>query len=76
VISACALSALSGTSVKRIFHGASDMNLSFVVDENDADHAVRRLHLVMFPAPATRDSSVQFVSHRGLEPAALNAVEA
>ena len=53
VISACALSALSGLPVKMIFHGASDMNLSFVVDENQADEAVRRMHRVMFPAPAS-----------------------
>ncbi len=52
VISACALSALSGLPVKMIFHGASDMNLSFVVDEKQADEAVRRMHRVMFPAPA------------------------
>lgn len=51
VISACALSALSGFPVKMIFHGASDMNLSFVVDEKQADEAVRRMHRVMFPAP-------------------------
>lgn len=53
VISACALSALSGLPVKMIFHGASDMNLSFVVDEKQADEAVRRMHCVMFPAPAS-----------------------
>ena len=53
VISACALSALSGLPVKMIFHGASDMNLSFVVDENQADEAVRRMHRVMFPAPVS-----------------------
>ena len=50
VISACALSALSGIAVKMIFHGASDMNLSFVVGENQADAAVRSMHRVMFPA--------------------------
>jgi aspartate kinase len=53
VISACALSALSGLPVKMIFHGASDMNLSFVIDENQADEAVRRMHRVMFPAPVS-----------------------
>jgi aspartate kinase len=53
VISACALSALSGLPVKMIFHGASDMNLSFVVDESQADEAVRRMHRVMFPAPVS-----------------------
>jgi hypothetical protein len=36
-----------------IFHGASDMNLSFVVDESHADEAVRRMHRVMFPAPVS-----------------------
>ena len=53
VISACALSALSGLPVKMIFHGASDMNLSFVVDEKQAEDAVRRMHRVMFPPPAS-----------------------
>jgi aspartate kinase len=54
VISACALSALSGIAVKMIFHGASDMNLSFVVDEKQADVAVRSMHRVMFPAQTTQ----------------------
>jgi len=76
VISACALSALSGISVKMIFHGASDMNLSFVVDEREADDAVRRLHRVMFPVSTRRELSDEFVSYSSLSPAALNAVEA
>jgi hypothetical protein len=54
VISACPLSALSGIAVKMIFHGASDMNLSFVVDEKQADAAVRSMHRVMFPAQTTQ----------------------
>jgi aspartate kinase len=54
VISACALSALSGLPVKMIFHGASDMNLSFVVDEKQADAAVRSMHRVMFSSQASQ----------------------
>jgi len=32
-----------------IFHGASDMTLSFVVEEHSADDVVRRLHYALFP---------------------------
>jgi aspartate kinase len=64
VISACALSALSGLPVKMIFHGASDMNLSFVVDESQADEAVRRMHRVMFPAAPNVPGSEVIVHER------------
>ncbi|HWY69518.1 MAG TPA: aspartate kinase [Terriglobales bacterium] len=48
-ICARALSALPDLPVRMIFHGASDMNLSFVVAEADADKVVRALHLALFP---------------------------
>jgi aspartate kinase len=47
-ISARALSALVDFDVKMIFHGASDMNLSFAVNEKDADAVVRSLHDALF----------------------------
>ena len=75
VISACALSALSGLPVKMIFHGASDMNLSFVVDESQADEAVRRMHRVMFPAPASVPGPEAIV-HDSFELPSLLAAEA
>ena len=48
-ICARALSALPDLPVRMIFHGASDMNLSFVVAEQDADEVVRCLHQALFP---------------------------
>lgn len=48
-ISARALAALPDQTVRMIFHGASDMNLSFVVDEHEAADVVRLLHEALFP---------------------------
>jgi len=77
VISACALSALSGLPVKMIFHGASDMNLSFVIEERDAEEAVRRMHRVMFPPTPCKKSAQELLSASNLPfAAALNVVEA
>lgn len=54
-ICARALNALPELPVRMIFHGASDMNLSFVVAEADADEVVRSLHSALFPQqPAIR----------------------
>ncbi|HET8826533.1 MAG TPA: aspartate kinase [Terriglobales bacterium] len=75
VISACALSALSGLPVKMIFHGASDMNLSFVVDEAQADEAVRRMHRVMFPAPVS-DPAAEIVQQESFRLPFLQVAEA
>jgi hypothetical protein len=47
-----------------IFHGASDMNLSFVVEESQADEAVRRMHRVMFPAAPNVPGSEVIVHER------------
>jgi aspartate kinase len=56
-ICARALSALPNLPIRMIFHGASDMNLSFVVAEEDADKVVRSLHLALFPQqPVVGDS--------------------
>jgi len=48
-ICARALNALPDLPIRMIFHGASDMNLSFVVAEEDADEVVRSLHQALFP---------------------------
>ena len=45
--------AASGINVRMIAQGSSEMNISFVVDENDADEAVRALHRQM-ARPRTR----------------------
>jgi aspartate kinase len=48
-ISSRALAALPDQVVRMIFHGASDMNLSFVVEEERAAEVVRLLHEALFP---------------------------
>lgn len=59
-ISARALGVLPQFDVKMIFHGASDMNLSFAVAESDAEAVVRSLHQELF-------------THAPAEPELLNA---
>ena len=60
-ISARALSALLEFDVKMIFHGASDMNLSFAVNEKDADAVVRSLHDALFSIPTTEGQPNLFI---------------
>lgn len=58
-ISARALAALPDQAVRMIFHGASDMNLSFVVDEQQAADVVRLLHDALFTQdPANNNSQL------------------
>ncbi len=42
------LSAITDVNINMISQGASEINLSFVVDENQVDDAVRRLHKELF----------------------------
>ncbi len=42
------LSAITDVNINMISQGASEINLSFVVDENHVDDAVRRLHKELF----------------------------
>jgi aspartate kinase len=56
-ISARALGALPPYDVKMIFHGASDMNLSFAVDERDAEAVVRSLHQALFSSGLEEQSA-------------------
>ena len=52
-----------------IFHGASDMNLSFVVAEEDADEVVRALHLALFPRqPAIHHAEAPIPLNKSQEP--------
>jgi aspartate kinase len=44
--------AISHISVRLICQGASERNISFLVDESCAEEAVRRLHDLLFPTPA------------------------
>ena len=44
----------AGVNIRMISQGASEINISFVVDEKDVPKAVRRLHGHFFPAVTTR----------------------
>ena len=72
-ISARALGALCEHDVKMIFHGASDMNLSFVVDEKHAETVVRSLHQALFTHNG-EDSESSLLAARN--PAYSDAVDA
>ena len=61
VISARAMNALP-VAVRMIFHGASDMNLSFVVEARHADEAVGALHRALFATPDVGERPPQFIS--------------
>ena len=47
-IAARIFSAISDINVRMISQGASEINLTFVIDEADVPHAVRRLHTAFF----------------------------
>ncbi|PYX96611.1 MAG: lysine-sensitive aspartokinase 3 [Acidobacteria bacterium] len=73
-ICARALNALPDLPLRMIFHGASDMNLSFVVAEEDADKVVRCLHAALFPRqPAARQAEAQVPPNKSQEPALVQA---
>ncbi len=62
-------SAISHVNVRMISQGASEINMSFMIDEEDVEEAVRSLHAVFFADPdenvfdvAARDAQVQLVS--------------
>jgi aspartate kinase len=44
--------AISDIDVRMICQGASERNISFLVDESKAEETVRRLHCLFFPPPA------------------------
>jgi len=44
-------SAVSHVNVRMISQGASEINMSFMIDEEDADEAVRSLHAAFFQNP-------------------------
>jgi len=49
--------AVKHINVRMISQGASEINMSFMIDEDDADEAVRSLHAAFFqnPDPAIFD---------------------
>jgi aspartate kinase len=49
--------AIRHINVRMISQGASEINMSFMIDEDDADEAVRSLHATFFkdPDPAIFD---------------------
>jgi aspartate kinase len=62
-------SAISHVNVRMISQGASEINMSFMIDEEDVDEAVRSLHAVFFADPdesvfdvAARDAQLQVTS--------------
>ncbi len=50
-IAAQVFSALGDINVRMISQGASEINITFVIDEDDVPEAVRRLHCVFFADP-------------------------
>ena len=56
-IAAQVFSAIRHINVRMISQGASEINMSFMIDEDDADEAVRSLHAAFFkePDPAVFD---------------------
>jgi aspartate kinase len=56
-IAAQVFAAIRHINVRMISQGASEINMSFMIDEDDADEAVRSLHAAFFqnPDPAIFD---------------------
>jgi aspartate kinase len=50
-IAAQVFSAIKDINVRMISQGASEINITFVVDENDVPECVRRLHKAFFSCP-------------------------
>ena len=50
-IAAQVFAAIRHINVRMISQGASEINMSFMIDEDDADEAVRSLHAVFFKEP-------------------------
>jgi aspartate kinase len=60
-IAAQVFSAIRHINVRMISQGASEINMSFMIDEEDADEAVRSLHAAFFKSP---DASIFDVEAR------------
>jgi aspartokinase len=76
IISARAMNSLPNLSVRMIFHGASDMNLSFVVDGHDADRTVRALHRALFCSDSDVSPAGEILPQNSIGREAINVGEA
>ena len=45
------IDSLDGINIRMISQGASEINMSFMIEEDDADEAVRSLHAAFFANP-------------------------
>jgi aspartate kinase len=65
-IAAQVFTAIRHINVRMISQGASEINMSFMIDEDDADEAVRSLHAAFFnaPDPAIFDVEARKAVHR------------
>jgi aspartate kinase len=50
-IAAQVFNAIRHINVRMISQGASEINMSFMIDEDDADEAIRSLHAAFFQSP-------------------------
>ena len=55
-IAAQVFSAIRHVNVRMISQGASEINMSFMIDEDDVEEAIRSLHKVFFADPDPRYS--------------------
>jgi len=55
---------MSDLDLRLICQGASERNISFLVDESQADESVRRLHRLFFSKPEVAGSAPPAVDHR------------
>ncbi len=64
-IAAQVFAAIRHINVRMISQGASEINMSFMIDEDDADEAVRSLHAAFFkePDPAIFDVEARNAVH-------------
>ena len=82
-IAAQVFSAIKHVNVRMISQGASEINMSFMIDEDDADEAVRSLHKAFFADPdpdvfdvAARTAQIEAAAHPSILEAAAIAPEA
>ena len=71
-IAAQVFQAIRHVNVRMISQGASEINMSFMIDEDDADEAVRSLHNAFFENP---DPDIFDVTEREAARAAALATE-
>ena len=65
-IAARVFGAITHVNVRMISQGASEINMSFMIEEDDADEAVRSLHAVFFADPDPEVFDVEAVKEKAL----------